>query len=444
MKEPKTYADGIPVWCSHDAIVDIVKVIPNPNNPNNHPDSQIDLLARIINVQGWRNPIVISNLSGFITKGHARLMAAQKLDVKEVPVDYQDYENAAAEWADILADNKIAELAEPNHKSIRDILDKIRNDIDLDLTGYSGVHIDKLLKDIARHDLKFQPGVHRDIRKTDFIDDEKKALEVPEQDRHLFEGKQNIAVIFSGGIDSTWALFWARQNFPDNRIIGIFSDPGVELPGMALHTYQVCMHLEVEHQLVKPKQDMFIEMVKLAAWPSTILPWCQQNFVYKPVNDWILENLDPTVTVVLNGSRADQVTRMSKKTKTSKPSIKRMSAYTYYSPGYDISRDTIVTILKKSGVPLWWGYERGFKRTACWMCPGMKGEQALAVQENFPGLATYISEMEKYIGIKLDRLRDKSFLELVEVGKRQVVRRARNEAPVNEDVQEIMADAEDA
>jgi len=30
---PKAYADGIPVWCSHDEIVDIVKLIPNPKNP---------------------------------------------------------------------------------------------------------------------------------------------------------------------------------------------------------------------------------------------------------------------------------------------------------------------------------------------------------------------------------------------------------------------------
>lgn len=440
----KAEADSIPVYCAHDKIIDIIEAIPNPRNPNKHPDSQIELLARIIKAQGWRNPIVISKLSGFITKGHGRLLAAQKLGVKQVPVDYQDYANPAAEWADIIADNKIAELSEPDDKLIKDILDEIKGEIDLDLTGYAGVQMDQLLKDIKRHQDKFQPGTSRKDVKIDFIEDASKAITISAEDKHLFADKQNIAVIFSGGIDSSFALFWARQNFPDLKIYGIFSDPGVELPGMALHTYQVCMHLGVEHVLVKPKGDMFIEMVKKAAWPSTILPWCQQEFVYKPVNDWIVENLDPAATVVMTGSRGDQVTRMSKKTKTSKPSVKRMQAYTYYSPGYDISRDTVIAILKKANVPLWAGYEMGFKRTACWMCPGSKGEQYLVLQEQYPGFARYIQDMEKYIGSKIDRLRDKSFCELVEVGKRQVARRAKNEAEEEEDVQEFQADAEDS
>lgn len=122
--------------------------------------------------------------------------------------------------------------------------------------------MDQLLKDIKKHDDKFRPGETNSRPKIDFIEDEKRALEVPAEDAHLFEGKKNVVVIFSGGIDSTFSLFWAKQNFGDRRVIGIFSDPGVELPGAALHAYQVCMYLEVEFVLVKPKSDMFIEMVK--------------------------------------------------------------------------------------------------------------------------------------------------------------------------------------
>lgn len=35
--EPKGYADGVPVFCAHDAIVDAAKLVPNPKNPNTHP-----------------------------------------------------------------------------------------------------------------------------------------------------------------------------------------------------------------------------------------------------------------------------------------------------------------------------------------------------------------------------------------------------------------------
>jgi hypothetical protein len=70
--KPKALADEIPVWCSHDEIGDLEKAIENPRNPNKHPDTQIKLLANIMKVQGWRNPITISKLSGFITQGAGR------------------------------------------------------------------------------------------------------------------------------------------------------------------------------------------------------------------------------------------------------------------------------------------------------------------------------------------------------------------------------------
>jgi hypothetical protein len=37
---PKAQADGVPVFCSHDAIIGIEKAIPNPKNPNQHDDKQ--------------------------------------------------------------------------------------------------------------------------------------------------------------------------------------------------------------------------------------------------------------------------------------------------------------------------------------------------------------------------------------------------------------------
>ena len=54
--EPKAYADGVPVFCAHDAIVPIKDLRPNPKNPNQHPPEQIKLLASIIRATGWRAP----------------------------------------------------------------------------------------------------------------------------------------------------------------------------------------------------------------------------------------------------------------------------------------------------------------------------------------------------------------------------------------------------
>lgn len=56
---PKAQADGVPVFCSHDEIVDIAKVIPNPKNPNQHDDNQVALLGSIIESTGWRQPSLL-------------------------------------------------------------------------------------------------------------------------------------------------------------------------------------------------------------------------------------------------------------------------------------------------------------------------------------------------------------------------------------------------
>jgi ParB-like chromosome segregation protein Spo0J len=94
--KPKGYASGIPVYCAFDKIVPISELKPNPLNPNKHPQEQIQALGRIIREGGWRKPITVSTRSGMITAGHGRLMAAQLEELKEAPVDYQDYASEAA------------------------------------------------------------------------------------------------------------------------------------------------------------------------------------------------------------------------------------------------------------------------------------------------------------------------------------------------------------
>lgn len=132
---PKATANSIPVWCAHDEIGPLEKAIENPRNPNKHPEAQIKLLANIMKVQGIRNPITISKRSGFITKGAGRKMAALLNGWTEFPFDYQDYESEAAEYADLIADNRIAELSEPDLDLVKDILDSVEA-LDAGLTGY--------------------------------------------------------------------------------------------------------------------------------------------------------------------------------------------------------------------------------------------------------------------------------------------------------------------
>jgi len=136
------------VKCAYDEMVAIEKLKMNPRNPNSHTTYQVKALARIIAGQGWRVPITVSNLSGFIVRGHARLMAAKALRCREAPVDYQDYESNAEEWADLVADNHIAELAEMNEDLLKALILEIDAiGLDLELTGLDLEKINELMKD---------------------------------------------------------------------------------------------------------------------------------------------------------------------------------------------------------------------------------------------------------------------------------------------------------
>lgn len=138
--------DTLPsVFCAHTEMVDTASLVENPRNPNRHPENQIVSLAKIIKYQGWRNAIVVSKRSGFIVKGHGRLKAAQMLQLEKVPVDYQDYDNEAAEWADMVADNKIAELAEIDKDELSSLIAELDGQFDLELTGFDEGELDELI-----------------------------------------------------------------------------------------------------------------------------------------------------------------------------------------------------------------------------------------------------------------------------------------------------------
>lgn len=143
-------AGEIPVYCAHDEIVDIMKVIPNPKNPNTHGERQIDILSQVIKAQGWRKPITVSKRSGFVVAGHGRLQAALLLKTDKVPVDYQYYATEAEEYADLVADNRIAELSEIDDKLLCSILEEIKEfeDFNFELTGYTDCDIDRILENM--------------------------------------------------------------------------------------------------------------------------------------------------------------------------------------------------------------------------------------------------------------------------------------------------------
>ncbi|MFW9872698.1 MAG: ParB N-terminal domain-containing protein [Candidatus Thorarchaeota archaeon] len=136
----------IKVHCNYDELLPLDQFKPNPRNPNKHSDYQIDLLVKLFLGHGIRQSITVSNLSGLIVRGHGRLIAAKKAGLKEYPVDYQDYENDEMEFADLLADNRIAELSELDNVLLKDGLEWLDNgSFDMDLTAFDNDALEQLM-----------------------------------------------------------------------------------------------------------------------------------------------------------------------------------------------------------------------------------------------------------------------------------------------------------
>lgn len=118
------------------------RLIPNPENPNDHSPEQIKQFAKILKYQGQRKPIIISNQSGFIVTGHGTLMAAKESGSKEIAVDFQDFDTPAQEYAHVIADNGIALQSELNKAMINAQLPDLGPDFDIEMFGLEDFKID--------------------------------------------------------------------------------------------------------------------------------------------------------------------------------------------------------------------------------------------------------------------------------------------------------------
>lgn len=166
--EARATAGGIPVFCAFDKLIDPKDLVGNPRNPNQHPPKQIELLAHIIQSQGWRAPITVSNQSGFVVRGHGRLAAALYFGAECVPVDYQNYANEAEEWSDLIADNRLAELSEIDNTKIADLIAEMdTGEIPMILTGFDENEIEDILAAIADQEGEEADGVDDEVAPPD-------------------------------------------------------------------------------------------------------------------------------------------------------------------------------------------------------------------------------------------------------------------------------------
>jgi len=127
-------ADKVERWA-------IEKLVPYARNARTHSDEQVGQIAASIKEWGWTTPILVDE-TGSIIAGHGRTLAAQRLQMTEVPVMVAKGWSDAKKRAYVLADNKLAMNAGWDNEMLALELGEIGDlGFDLDLIGFSAGEI---------------------------------------------------------------------------------------------------------------------------------------------------------------------------------------------------------------------------------------------------------------------------------------------------------------
>ncbi len=116
----------------------------DPNNPRKHSDRQLKALTKSIKAFGFNIPIAV-NASNQVIAGHARLEAAKRMGLSEVPVIRLDHLSDEQARAFLIADNRLSEMSEWNDELLAIQLKELsvlNLDFDLEATGFTMGEID--------------------------------------------------------------------------------------------------------------------------------------------------------------------------------------------------------------------------------------------------------------------------------------------------------------
>ena len=123
---------------------------PRATNPRTHSKKQIRQIADSIERLGFNNPILVDR-DGGIVAGHGRIEAAKLLGIEKVPTIRLEDLTEAEVRAYVIADNRLAELADWDRELLAiELQELIGLDIDLDvtITGFEPPEIDILIGEL--------------------------------------------------------------------------------------------------------------------------------------------------------------------------------------------------------------------------------------------------------------------------------------------------------
>ena len=129
--------------------VNTSEIKPYKNNPKIHKNKQIQQIVNSISEFNFNNPILVDE-NNVIIAGHGRLLAANHLNMLQVPVIKLTHLSDAQKKAYRIADNKLTENGEWDFDLLKiefEDLSHLELDFNLDITGFDTADIDVMLDD---------------------------------------------------------------------------------------------------------------------------------------------------------------------------------------------------------------------------------------------------------------------------------------------------------
>lgn len=122
-------------------------LIPYARNAKIHDEANVNVIAGSIKAFGFNAPVLIDSENGIIA-GHGRVLAAQKLGIKQVPCIELDGMTDAEKRAYILADNKIAEKSAWDNEMLGAEIEDLKDlGVDLTVSGFELKELDNIFDD---------------------------------------------------------------------------------------------------------------------------------------------------------------------------------------------------------------------------------------------------------------------------------------------------------
>jgi DNA modification methylase len=150
-KQTRIVSESSPLRAIPDRIelFAIERLIPSARNARTHSEQQIAELAGSMRAFGFMVPVLVDAEGGIIA-GHARVLAARKLNLDHVPVIVNQHLTELEKRAYAIADNKIALNAGWDEELLGVELESFKDDgVDLENLGFSEAEFNELLDKLS-------------------------------------------------------------------------------------------------------------------------------------------------------------------------------------------------------------------------------------------------------------------------------------------------------